>query len=422
VTAGRLRAALRGPAGVAAGTAVLGASGYGFLTLTIRVVSPADYAALASLYLLVALVGPVLCMALEQETTRVVTSWRAQGQGTRDALRQLFAAAAVLVVAVGIGLAAIGPLLVDRVLGGHWGLWWALFASLVGFGATSVARGYLAAHRRLGAYGLLLGVDGLTRLAPCAALAAAGVADPVPYGLALGLGPVASLAVAVATVRLGDPGPRLSWRGLAAGASWLAVAWTASLALANLAPVLVTAALPLAPERAGTFAFAFVLVRIPLFVLFALQPVLLPVLTHAVASQDRAGMRRGMRQALLLVAVLGAGLLITAAPVGRALVRALFEQAPVPSVATFTLLAGGTVLAMIVQVLQPALLAVASHRMVAVAWIAGVVVFAAAFLLPVDPVTAATTAQLAAGVATAGIMALALRGRLAFPSNPGKSL
>jgi hypothetical protein len=74
-----------------------------------------------------------------------------------------------------------------------------------------------------------------------------------------------------------------------------------------------------------------------------------------------------------------------------------------------------------VQVLQPALLAVASHRMVAAGWVAGGVVFVVAFLLPVDPVTAATVAQLAAGLVTAAIMALALRPRLALGSRVGAS-
>jgi hypothetical protein len=61
-----------------------------------------------------------------------------------------------------------------------------------------------------------------------------------------------------------------------------------------------------------------------------------------------------------------------------------------------------------VQVLQPALLALASHRVVAIAWVAGAAGFAGAFLLPVDPVTAATIAQLVAGLVTTVIMAAVL--------------
>jgi hypothetical protein len=73
-----------------------------------------------------------------------------------------------------------------------------------------------------------------------------------------------------------------------------------------------------------------------------------------------------------------------------------------------TLLAVGTILAMVVQVLQPALLAVAGHRVVAAAWVAGVAVFAASFALPLDAIVAATLAQVVAGIATTAVMGVAL--------------
>jgi O-antigen/teichoic acid export membrane protein len=79
---------------------------------------------------------------------------------------------------------------------------------------------------------------------------------------------------------------------------------------------------------------------------------------------------------------------------------------------TLTMLALGTILATMVQVLQPALIAVAGHRIVAVGWSIGTVCFAAAFALRVDPVVAATLAQLAAGAATATVLAIALRRHL----------
>jgi O-antigen/teichoic acid export membrane protein len=407
-----VRRLLAGTAGVGIGTVVLGASGYGFLTLTAAAVSPADYDALASLYLTVAIVGPGLFMPVEQETTRIVTSLLAQGRGTRQVIVQLGKLTGVLLAVAAAGLAAAGPLLVAGIFGDHAGLWWALLLSVVGYGATSVARGVLAAHGRYGPYGLVLGVDGLVRLLPCVALAVAGVDSPVAYGLALGLGPVAGLLVALATTRLGERGPGLVWRELIASTSWLAVAWAVSVTLANVGPVIATALLPAEPGRAGTFAFAFVLVRVPLFLLYAVQPILLPALARATANQDAAGLRRGIGQAMLLVGALGAALLVVAAPLVGWLIRALFRDAPVPSGATITALAAGTVLAMLVQVLQPALLAVASHRLIAAAWVAGAVSFGVPFLFAVDAISAATLAQLAAGLVTAVVMAAALGQRL----------
>jgi zinc transporter ZupT len=85
---------------------------------------------------------------------------------------------------------------------------------------------------------------------------------------------------------------------------------------------------------------------------------------------------------------------------------------------TITLLAIGTILAMVVQVLQPALIAVASHRSVAGAWLLGTACFAAAFALPIDAVAAGTTAQIVAGAATLAVMAVALRHHLHPSKDP----
>ena len=73
---------------------------------------------------------------------------------------------------------------------------------------------------------------------------------------------------------------------------------------------------------------------------------------------------------------------------------------------------------MVVQVLQPALIAVAGHRTVAAAWMLGTVAFAAAFALPVDPIAAATTAQILAGAVTLAVMAVALHRYLGRADQP----
>lgn len=78
---------LSGTIWVAAGTALLGASGYAFLTITARFVP----AALGSLDLLVAQVGPGLFLAVKQETTRLLSRWQALRMGTRDSIGNILA-------------------------------------------------------------------------------------------------------------------------------------------------------------------------------------------------------------------------------------------------------------------------------------------------------------------------------------------
>jgi O-antigen/teichoic acid export membrane protein len=401
-------ASLSGTIWVGGGSVLLGASGYAFLTLTGRIVPANDYASLASLYLLVAMIGPALFIPVEQETTRLVSRWHALGDGTRDVLGQLRRTSAVMTVAAVLLLVAAGPFLVNRVFHGNVGLLVALIISVAGYGGACLARGAFAGQRRLREYGVLVGVDGLVRLIPCLALVVAGVAAALPYGLALGFGSVAAFAVGMLWLRPGIGGPRVAWRELLTAIGWLVAAWGASFALANIAPVIVTTLLPQDLPRAGVFAFAFVVARVPVFVLLSLQAILLPALSRSAATRDLVGLRRGIRQAMVVVGALGVIALVSTAPLCLWLIPVVFPHPPELSVVTLTLLAVGTILAMVVQVLQPALIAVAGHRVVAAAWLFGVVLFGACFALPVDPVAEATLAQVVAGAATTTVMGVAL--------------
>lgn len=415
-------ASLSGTAWVAAGTLLLGASGYAFLTLTTALVAPDDYAALAALYLLIAVIGPGIFVPVEQETTRLVSRWHALGYGTRQVVVRLGRlTAAILAVALALLLAA-SPFLLDSVFNGQVGLLVALLLSVVGFAGLHLSRGLFAGQRRLRGYAACVGGEGLVRLLPCVVLAVAGVTQAVPYGVAIALGPLVAFLVTLPWLRPGPDGPTVPHRELATAVGALMAAWLLSLSMANIAPVIVKVMLPEAQALAGTFAFAFVLARIPLFVLFSLQALLLPALSHAAATRDVAGQRRGIRQALLLVGGLGVLAVALTAPLGGWLIGVLFEGRPTLSALTLTTLALGAVAAMVIQVLQPALIAVAGHRIVAWAWLAGAVSFAAAFALPVQPVTAATIAQVAGAVVTAGILATALRRHLRRTRLPEEDL
>ena len=76
------------------------------------------------------------------------------------------------------------------------------------------------------------------------------------------------------------------------------------------------------------------------------------------------------------------------------------------------LLGLGTVAMLAAQVLQPALVALRVHRTATVAWVAGTVVFAAVLLAPIDPATAAVTAQVAGPAVVCVVMGAAVAARL----------
>ena len=135
---------MAGVAPVGGGLLLLGVSAYVVLGAAGHALAPRDYAAVASLYLLVAITSPGVFTALEQETNREVSSRRAAGVGTAPVGRAglLFGAGYAGIVAV--VLVALAPLLVPRVLAGSWGLLAAAVVAAGGAAAVYLLRGLFA--------------------------------------------------------------------------------------------------------------------------------------------------------------------------------------------------------------------------------------------------------------------------------------
>ncbi|NUO56134.1 MAG: lipopolysaccharide biosynthesis protein [Hamadaea sp.] len=399
----------RGASSIIAGLAVLGAAGYAFLTITAKMVTPAEYATLASLYLLIVVFGAGVFNSVELEISRLVSRGIAQGRPTGTAVRQLRLIAAGMLAGLLLVLAAIANPLSDRVFdGNHW-LVLGLAAACVGYAVISLPRGTFAGRGQLRRYAATIGGEGLGRLLPCLVLVVAGVHLASAYGIGIGVGLLLAAVACLPWVRLGPVGGHVPWRGLLLAVGWLAASNLLSLGLANLGPVMVKALLSDDPGRAGVFAFAFVLARIPQFLFTSAQTVLLPVLSRAAATGDHRLLRQGVRQAAYLVSGLGVlGVLGTAA-LGGFVLRMIFGDAHGIGALDLALLALSAVFGMGMAVLQSALLALARHRAVTAAYAVGMVSFLACFLLPMEPVAAGLTAQLVSAVATVAFMYAVLR-------------
>jgi O-antigen/teichoic acid export membrane protein len=407
---GRLRRLLGGTAWVAAGVAVLGLAGYVYLAALHHRLPPGEVTALTNLYLLVNIIGPGLFVTLEQETGRLVSTRLAHGEGTRDTIRRMGLIGVAALGAVLVVLAGLGPVLVGRVLGDQVSLYLLLLLSVVAYTGVYLSRGVFVGHRRFPLYGVNVGTEGLVRLVGVLVLVAAGSTTASGYGLVLCIAPVFALLVTAGWVRPGRPGPVEPVPAVLAKVGWLGSAWLLSQLLANTAPLVVTGLLPGDPTTTAAFGQTFVLARVPLFLFSTLQAVLLPTFSRMVARSDHQRLGRAVRSALTLVAGLGGACVVGAVLLGGPVVRLAFGYR-VSSwlVAALTL---ATVLLMVVQVLQPASLALAAHRWVSLAWTGGLVVFALCFLIPVSPVTAAVIAQFAAGVCVATVLGAVLLRRL----------
>ena len=415
----RTRSRRRRAAGVApvgGGLFLLGLSAYVVLGTAGHALAPRDYAAVASLYLLVAITSPGVFTALEQEVNRQVSSRRAAGLGPGAITRCGLVVGAGYAGVVGVVLLAAAPWLVPRVLGGHWSLLAAAIVAAVGAAAVYLLRGLFAGERRFGWYAASLGLEGGARLVPCVVLALAGATDPLAYGwaFALGTGIAALACLPGRTVSAPAPiaGRPVGVRAMAQATGLLVVASGLTYVVANTAPLVLTARLPAAPEVAASFVSLFVLARIPVFLFGPVQAFLLPTLTAGAERADLAHLRCRLRIALLAVAAVGVpGALLTAA-LGPWAARTFFGAPLDLPHSAAGLLGAGTVAMLAAQVLQPALVALRVHRMATTAWVVGVLAFGAVFVAPVDPTTAAVTAQVVGPAVVCLVMGVVVAARL----------
>ncbi|TNC29623.1 polysaccharide biosynthesis protein [Amycolatopsis alkalitolerans] len=403
------------PALMGGGLALVGAAGYGFLALSGHTLPTGDAAAIASLYLLINIIGPGVFTAVEQEASRSISS----GMAADVVRRRATVAGAGLLGLVVVLLLAVSPVLVPEAFGGRW----ALFAALVLGSATSAAvylvRGLLGGQRRFGGYAATLAFEGVGRLLPCILVAVLAAPGSAAYGLLFAAGSAVGVLAGLPALRGGVPGnegaPERSLTAMAAAIAVLAGATVLAQLVANLAPVIVSARLDEDTATAAAFASAFVLVRIPLFLFAPVQALLLPTLTAAATRGDLADFRRKLRLILTSVAVVGAVGVAVSFALGPWALRVFFgARVALPGV-LLGWLALGTVALMVAQVLQPALVALGMHRATTLSWLLGSVALTGLLFLPGDPVDIAVLAQLTGSVLVVAGMVIAARTALRGP-------
>lgn len=396
-----------------AGLAVVGVAGYAFLALSGHTLGTGDAAAVASLYLLVNIIGPGVFTALEQETSRAVSAGLAVGASVAPVRRRALLAGAGLLAVVVLVLLAASPVLVAKAFGGRWALFGALVLGSATAAAVYLVRGLLGGRRRFGGYAATLAVEGFARLLPCVVLALAGTPGAGAFGLLFAAGSAFGVLAGLPALRGnpadGDPVPAPAMvRPIAV----LVGSTVLSQLVANLAPVVVSGRLTTDTATAAAFASAFVLVRVPLLMFAPVQAMLLPTLTSAATRGDLGTVRRALRLILTAVAVVGLLGTLLSFVLGPWAVRVLFgAHVTLPS-SVLGVLGLGTCVLLVAQVLQPALVALGLHRAATLSWLLGSAVLTGLLFLPGDPLDAAVLAQIAGSVLVVGGMVWALAGAL----------
>ena len=398
---------------IAGGLLILGVTNYLFLLVAGRVMSDVEYAPLGALWVLVFLAVPGFFFPIEQELSRAIASRRALDQGAGPVVRRVALLALILLGALLVLIAVTTPLTLNRLFDGNGLLYLGLVVALVGMALGYLARGFLAGNGRLSAYGLLMAVEGVSRLVLAGVLAITGIEVAGPYGILIGIGPMIGVLIALRGKRaLVDPGPASSWAEASSSLTSLVAASLFAQTLANAAPLVVkflsdaTGAVV-----AASFTKAVILTRIPLFLFQAVQAVMLPRLTRLAVSGDYNGFRSVLRT-LLGVVTLTAGLGTVGAWVAGPLLLDWFGSPGGLPRSDIVLLALGSGVYLVAMVFAQALVAVRGQRSTVAGWLSGVAAFVGVVALPGDIVTRTEIALIAGANVSALTMWVLLLARL----------
>jgi O-antigen/teichoic acid export membrane protein len=394
---------------VGIGLLLAGVCTYAFLAIAGHALTAVRYSAFASFWALLFVVAPGIFLPLEQELARAISARRARGDGGGPVVRRvaIIGGAFLLVLVVG-ALIGFGPI-DSHLLGGDGVLMVALLLGLTAYCSEHVGRGTLSGNSRFRSYGILLGSEGVYRVAFCAALALSHVTGPGPYGLALVAGSFAAVITAVARERgLLAPGSHSSNAEVTTALGSLLVASLATQFMFNGGTVVVQLlASPSEQRAAGTFLNGRVLAFVPLFLFQAVTAALLPRLSALHSRAALAEFQRTLLRLLMFVAALGAVAIAGVLVLGPTLLRLVFGPNFLLSRQDLALLAASCVALMAAQALGQGLIARASYRGVVAGWLVGVAAFFAV-VVAVHPLLL----RVELGLVVGGLAAAAVLGAL----------
>jgi O-antigen/teichoic acid export membrane protein len=414
---GRTNPLPEGTLAVGAGLIVSGITSYGFLAISARALGPEKYAPLGVLWALTYVVCPGVFLPLEQEVGRALSTRRAKGLGGGPLIRRAALAGGVAAAVLIAATAATGPLSVSHLFDDKVLLLVALMVALGGYYVEFLVRGVLSGNGRFKSYGVILGSEALLRMLACFALAVVGVDTVGPFGIIIGLAPIAATLIGVRKERdLVTPGPDAPWSELSTALGYLLAGSVMAQLLVN-AGVFAVQILADADQRgpggvAGRFLNGLIIARVPLFMFQAVQAALLPKLAHLAGEGRHEDFRTGLKRLLAVVVGIGVLATVTAFAIGPFVVTTLFGKGFELSHKDLGYLAAGSAIYMLALALAQALIALASYSRVVLGWAAGLVAFVAVTAIGKDLLPRVEHGFLAGSIAAAVVMALSVHGLL----------
>ena len=363
---------------VGLGLLISGITAYGFQILAFKGLTKSEYAALNGLWILIFVVAPGFFLPLEQEVGRAVADRRSREIGGGPVVRKAAQAGALLAVSLMV-LSVLGFELfgfTDRLFHGQEVLLVCFVIALGTYAVQHITRGTLSGNGRFGPYGMILGAEGVFRIAPVIVIYLAGVDDLLWYGLALAIPPVLASMVAVwGQHGLVEPGPDAEWSELSTNLTLLFLGSLAAQALSYAAAlgVLVLAQGKAERDAAADFIVGFFLARIPILLFQAIQAALLPKLAALSGAGKHADFRSGLKKLVVIVLGVGALGVLAGATIGPTVGEILFGDKFNLGSRDLTLLFLGSAAFILALTLAQALIALLGHGRALVAWSVGLV-------------------------------------------------
>ena len=313
--------------------------------------------------------------------------------------------------------AATGPLSLAHLFDDKVLLLVALMVALGGYYVEFLVRGVLSGNARFKPYGVILGAEAFLRMLACFGLAIVGVDTVGPYGVIIGLAPVAATLIGIRKERnLVTPGPDAPWSELSTALGYLLAGSVMAQLLVN-AGVFAVQILADADQKgpggvAGRFLNGLIIARVPLFMFQAVQAALLPKLAHLAGAGRHADFRTGLKRLLAVVVAIGSLATVTAFAIGPFVVTTMFGKGFELSHTDLGYLAAASAIYMLALALAQALIALANYSRVVLGWAAGLVAFVVVTALGHELLPRVEHGFLAGSIAAAVVMALSVHSLL----------
>lgn len=360
---------------VAIGLFLAGFTAYAFFKVGQVALGKEDFKPIVALWFTAFALVPGIFVPVEQELGRALAHRRALGQGGLPVVRKMailtLGMSAVLIAIIAI----VSPWLTEHLFENYWSVTVALVIAFCAYAPMHMARGIASGNGRFKGYGIIMAVDGLTRIGACIALWLLGIENVGAFAIAVVAAPLVAVGVVALRKELRtEDGPPATFAEITPNLGWLLLGSVMGAALVNAGPLGVDV-LATSSEAARVTAFGngVLLSRVPLFLFQAVQASLLPRLARLAAQGALDEFRHGL--SLLLKLVLGVAVLGTVGSfiLGPWALELVYGGGL--DRRTLTLLALASGLYMLALAIAQAVIALHGHRFVAVGWLAAMAMF-----------------------------------------------